>query len=235
MGLETNEKRSHTPKGQVARDRILRAAEPLFAARGFHGTSMRDMAEAADVPLATVVYHFARKEALYGAVLAAINAEVMNGIEEVKRKAEQEGESVLANALTALTRWSLRRPARVRLVMRELVDNPARVAKAGALPLAPVLSSLSALVLEERGEALDPDLAVLHFIGAVSYVVAARPTVKRIVGADRDREMMDGYEHAAADLAARIFGPLPTPTPTKPPPLPTATPTATPTKRKVNR
>jgi AcrR family transcriptional regulator len=205
----TSSKRSHTPKGQVARDRILRAAEPLFVANGFHGTSMRDVAEAADVPLATVVYHFARKEALYGAVLADINADVMNGMEDVKRKAVAAGGSVLTAALAALTRWSLRRPGRVRLVLRELVDNPARVVKAGALPLAPVLSSLSTLVLEEHGEALDPELAVLHFIGAVSYVVAARPTVKRIVGGERDREMMDGYERVAADLAARIFAPPP--------------------------
>lgn len=209
MTIATGEKRSHTPKGQVARERILRAAEPLFAARGFHGTSMRDVAEAAEVPLATVVYHFARKEALYGAVLSEINAEVMSGIEEATRAAANkdgvEPKTIVMAAAAALMRWSLRRPARVRLVMRELVDNPARVAKAGALPLAPVLTSLSRLVLEAYGEQLDPDLAVLHFVGAVSYVVAARPTVKRIVGVERDREMMADYESAAIDLATRIF------------------------------
>src|SRR5438552_412907 len=67
---------SHTPKGQKSRDHILGAAERLFAAHGFHGTVLRDVADAADVPLASVVYHFGKKERLYAAVLADIAAEL---------------------------------------------------------------------------------------------------------------------------------------------------------------
>ena len=55
--------RSHTPKGQRAREHILATAEDAFAERGFHGTSMRDLAAAADLPLATLVYHFATQGA----------------------------------------------------------------------------------------------------------------------------------------------------------------------------
>ena len=68
--------RSHTPKGTRARDRIVRAAEKLFAGAGVRGASMRDVAEATGLPLASVVYHFAKKEQLYGAVLDAIGAEL---------------------------------------------------------------------------------------------------------------------------------------------------------------
>ncbi|MBL0219325.1 MAG: helix-turn-helix transcriptional regulator [Myxococcales bacterium] len=39
--------RSHTPKGRQTRDRIVSVAEALLAERGFHGTSMRDIAAAA--------------------------------------------------------------------------------------------------------------------------------------------------------------------------------------------
>jgi AcrR family transcriptional regulator len=52
------------------RAKILRAAEKLFAMEGFHGASMRNIAEAAGVGLSVVVYHFETKQNLYRAVFA---------------------------------------------------------------------------------------------------------------------------------------------------------------------
>ncbi|MBX3233446.1 MAG: TetR family transcriptional regulator [Labilithrix sp.] len=191
--------RSHTPKGKAAREHILRACEPLFADDGFHGTSMRDVAEAADLPLASVVYHFAKKEKLYAAILGEIAASLLGDME--RARAHADGESGLEAALRALVRWSLAHPGRVRLLVRELLDNPARVSRAMALPLAPVLTGLSAEVAVPN-----PETAVLHVVGAVSYVVAAWPTVKRMVGARREKELMRDYEEDAMTLARRVLG-----------------------------
>ena len=47
------------------RQRILQAAEPLFADLGFSGVSMRAIANAAGVHLGQLPYHFGTKEALY--------------------------------------------------------------------------------------------------------------------------------------------------------------------------
>lgn len=44
---------------------ILLAAERLFASKGFHGVSIRDIAEEAGVPLALVGYYFGPKAELY--------------------------------------------------------------------------------------------------------------------------------------------------------------------------
>lgn len=52
-----------------AKTRILDAAERLFAAEGFHGTSLRGLTAEARVNLAAVNYHFGSKEALLQAVL----------------------------------------------------------------------------------------------------------------------------------------------------------------------
>jgi AcrR family transcriptional regulator len=54
--------------GLSSRARILEEAERLFGAYGFDGASMRQVAEAAEVPLALVSYHFRSKEGLYRAV-----------------------------------------------------------------------------------------------------------------------------------------------------------------------
>ena len=46
------------------RERILDAAERLFMAHGYDGTSMRHITSEAQVNLASVNYHFGSKEAL---------------------------------------------------------------------------------------------------------------------------------------------------------------------------
>jgi AcrR family transcriptional regulator len=55
---------------QATKDRILDAAELLFARHGFDAASMRLIASTADVNLAAINYHFQSKEALMHAVYA---------------------------------------------------------------------------------------------------------------------------------------------------------------------
>ena len=51
------------------RERLLDAAEELFAARGFNGVSVRDIVKAADTNLGAIPYHFGSKENLLKSVL----------------------------------------------------------------------------------------------------------------------------------------------------------------------
>ena len=51
------------------KERLLDAAERLFAERGFGGTSMRAVTQAADTSVSAVNYHFGSKEALLQAAL----------------------------------------------------------------------------------------------------------------------------------------------------------------------
>ena len=52
------------------RDKLLAAATPLFAAKGFSGTNVREIAGAAGVNVSLISYHFGGKEGLYSAVLS---------------------------------------------------------------------------------------------------------------------------------------------------------------------
>jgi AcrR family transcriptional regulator len=63
--------------GRPAKDRLLDAAERLFAKRGYHGVSIRDITEAAKVDVALVNYHFGSKRALLTRVFER-RAEVLN-------------------------------------------------------------------------------------------------------------------------------------------------------------
>ncbi len=55
---------------QTTKDRILNAAECIFADKGFDGSSLRDITTAAGVNLASVSYHFGSKNGLIEAVFA---------------------------------------------------------------------------------------------------------------------------------------------------------------------
>ena len=56
---------------QATRERVLSAAVRLFARRGFHGTSVRAIADEADIALGSMYAHFASKEAVLQALMAA--------------------------------------------------------------------------------------------------------------------------------------------------------------------
>jgi AcrR family transcriptional regulator len=195
--------RSHTPKGRAAREKILQAAETLLAAHGFHGTSMRDVAEGAGVPLASALYHFGKKEQLHAAVLGGIAEDLQQRLGKAL-SGDASHDTRLERLLDALLDWAEERPGRVRLLLRELLDNPRRVAKAAHLPLAPVLQTMTAFVAEGPAP-IAPETAVLHVVGAISYVVAARPTVDRIVGHARAKALAARYRADAKQFARRAL------------------------------
>lgn len=57
-------------KGERTRAAIIAAAYQLFLCNGYHGTSMRDIAEAAGIALGGIYNHFGTKEDIYLAMLA---------------------------------------------------------------------------------------------------------------------------------------------------------------------
>jgi AcrR family transcriptional regulator len=54
----------------ATRERLLQAALDVFAEKGFHDATVRDICARAEVNAASVNYHFRSKEALYSEVLA---------------------------------------------------------------------------------------------------------------------------------------------------------------------
>lgn len=68
--IAATSKTTHTRKGAATKSRILDAAETLFAARGLIGTSIRDIAELAEVEQGLISYYFKSKDELFREVVA---------------------------------------------------------------------------------------------------------------------------------------------------------------------
>ena len=78
-------------RNNATRERILDAAERLFMAHGYEGTSMRQITGEANVNLAAVNYHFGSKEALmqeaFRRRLDWLNEERMRVLDRLEREA----------------------------------------------------------------------------------------------------------------------------------------------------
>ena len=82
------------------KDRILGAAEELFAQFGFSGTSLRQVTSRADVNIAAVNYHFGSKENLVNEVFRRrmddMSAQRLARLEAAQREHPRELDAVLA-------------------------------------------------------------------------------------------------------------------------------------------
>ena len=75
-------------------ERLLSAAEKLFAKNGYDGTSVRDITEAADCNVASVNYYFSGKEKLYQAVVENGACEQAARMIAMKNASENAGELI---------------------------------------------------------------------------------------------------------------------------------------------
>jgi AcrR family transcriptional regulator len=57
------------PRGELTRQRLLEAAHRQFVQHGYHGTSMRQIAQAAEMAVGGIYNHFSSKEDVFAAVL----------------------------------------------------------------------------------------------------------------------------------------------------------------------
>ncbi len=109
------------PAGEGA-ERILAAAEELFAARGYNAVSINAIAERAGVCKANIFHHFKSKNELYLAVLRAACAENAAHIEQFASAPDGLAERFGQFAKGHL-RQILENERITRLVQRDLLEN----------------------------------------------------------------------------------------------------------------
>lgn len=95
------------------RAEILAAATGLFVVHGYHGLSMRQIAEAVGVTKAALYYHFKDKETLFLAILVTY----LEKVEELIRQVQAEG-NTCRECIRLLVQRMLRQPAEQRAVIR---------------------------------------------------------------------------------------------------------------------
>jgi len=209
------------------RERILDAAERLFMAHGYEGTSMRQITGEASVNLAAVNYHFGSKEALMQEVfrrrLDWLNEERMRVLNELEAAAE--GRAVKPSQIVDGFFGTLLRMAGdekrggmtfLRLLGRTLTE-PSEFIRA-------FLAHEYKTVMERYKEALFkalPDVPKaeivwrFHFmLGATSYAIAGTDALRLVTDWQiEDEDSTDRLDRLVPRLMSFLLGGLRSPLP----------------------
>lgn len=144
---------------------ILGAAMALFAKDGFDGVSMRQLAAAVGVTLATLYHYFPDKQALYDAAIREAFEYMTKRMIEATRS-DLKGEARLRSFLRALVSLQISDAQEVRLVDRELLEaRPETLAKLGSDLFQKPLAALTSIVQELAPQAPAQEMAE-HIIAA---------------------------------------------------------------------
>jgi AcrR family transcriptional regulator len=105
------------------RTRILEAAGPVFADRGYEEATVREICEKAEVNLAAVNYYFGGKERLYAETLERVHSRQQERVPEWPpgTPPAEKLKHFIRRLLTRLLR-SKEEPWEMRLMMREIMD-----------------------------------------------------------------------------------------------------------------
>ena len=120
MRQEVLDKAREDPRGTPAR--ILDAAEDVFAAEGYAGASMRDIARRADVPFGALHYHWGSKKQLWEAVFTRLGDRTRDTIMRNLKPGNTAGE-LIDNLVDSFLDLLISKPNTVRLAFRMALEQ----------------------------------------------------------------------------------------------------------------
>jgi TetR/AcrR family transcriptional regulator len=155
---------------------ILNAATRLFAAHGFQGTTLQQVADAVGIRKPSVLHHFSSKEALF----EAVSLQVLEHWSEVLPNAVRQAATGIARfelLSRELIKFYLDVPDRARLALRQALDQPQVYRRNIEEHILPWFSVISAGLKEGQRRGLyrpgvDPEMYLLNVVQLVIVSIA---------------------------------------------------------------
>jgi AcrR family transcriptional regulator len=99
---------------------IMRSARDIFAERGYHGASIRDIAKGAGLSLSVLYYYYSGKQELLAALLEDALADYLRGCEQGLAAAGDDPAARLTAFVRATVEYRVRRQVESHLSLREV-------------------------------------------------------------------------------------------------------------------
>jgi len=159
------------------RAQLLEAATKLFAAKGFDGTSLKDIADVVGIRKPSLLYHFPSKNDLRLAVLDGL-LEHWNDVLPKLLMAAAGGEDRFETIVRETVGFFNEDPDRARLLMREILDRPEDMRARLEAHVAPWVTVVADYIRkgQRSGELLgdvDPEAYILQVINLIVSGVAS--------------------------------------------------------------
>jgi TetR/AcrR family transcriptional regulator len=172
-------------KGADITQQILAHATRLFAARGFVGASLRDIAIAVGIRKPSLLYHFNSKDELRRGVLENMLGH-WNDVVPRLLKAATSGHEQFEAVATETIEFFRADPDRARLLLRELLDRPGEMEpliESHVLPWTKIICDYIRKG-QQQGRVhadIDPEAYVVHMINLMVCGVALQDSITALV------------------------------------------------------
>ena len=158
------------PKGRQRQKQLYDAAARLFAARGYHATSLRELAEALGLNKSSLYHYFNSKQDLLYHLLDDYISEALDEIQSLC-SSDQDPEGKLAGFMRYYTRFYARDLDRLALLVNEVDNLEPRLRrvleKKERLYLAALTDIFAQLRQEGRLKDIPSTVAAFAFFGMV--------------------------------------------------------------------
>jgi AcrR family transcriptional regulator len=202
----TKQSSERTRNAQRTRDAILASAEDYFAALGFEGASLHQIAMAAGVARSTPAYFFGSKEALYEAVLARVIQRGQEAMSRAYERIDAAGpEEAVDHFVAALVDFLGQDRNFMRLIQREALGDGSRAAGFFGRSVGEAVTAL-APAAEKAG--ISPQRLVLDLAALAWYPFAHEHTVLPALGIKaRDPAFVDEQKRHLGDVVRAMTRP----------------------------
>ena len=124
----SNENSAAAGPGPDARERILSAAETLFAVRGFEGVSTTQIAKVAGITQPLIHYHFKNKEALWKATVTQLFGRMLQGFSaDIQALNHDDDRRFMVEMIRCYVSYVAKNPQFGQFILREGVQASPRL------------------------------------------------------------------------------------------------------------